>query len=67
MSANTDVHDDMQKHAHVIEQLSKESDRPVKDIEPLYADILAQLRANASIHDYLAILVSKRIKSILKH
>jgi hypothetical protein len=58
---------DKHRHAHVIDQLSKEIDRPVKEIEPLYEDILTQLRANAVIHDYLAILVSKRVKYILKH
>ncbi|MGZ3238772.1 MAG: DUF3562 domain-containing protein [Burkholderiaceae bacterium] len=60
-------HNDIRRHAHVIDQLSKEVDRPVKEIEPLYEDILTQLRAKATIHDYLAILVSKRVKYILKH
>lgn len=58
---------DIRRHAHVIEQLSKEIDIPVREIEPLYEDILTQFRSQAVIQDYLAILVSKRVKHILKH
>ncbi len=55
------------KHAHVIEQLSKETNRSIREIEPLYIDILSQLRIHARIPDYLTILVSKRVKHILRH
>lgn len=59
--------DDKRKHAYVIECLAMETRRPVAEIEPLYEDILAHLRAVARIQDYLPILVSKRVKKVLRN
>jgi hypothetical protein len=53
-------------HNHVIEQLADEVDHPVTTVKALYEDILAQMQDRATIHDYLPILVSKRVKHILK-
>jgi len=53
------------KHAGVIERLALELERSVVEVRPLYEDILAQLRAQACVGDYLPILVSKRIRRLL--
>ena len=55
------------KHMHVIERLADEIGLPVTEIKPLYDDIFMHMRDTASIFDYLPILVSKRVKHLLKH
>ena len=59
--------DDQVKHLHNIEQLAEEVHRPVQEVIPLYEDVLADLKSNARIHDYLPILVSKNVKHRLKN
>lgn len=55
------------KHMHMIERLADEIGLPVTEVKPLYEDIFMNMRDNARIHDYLPILVSKRVKDLLKH
>ncbi len=57
---------DRGKHQNVIEQLALELDRTVLDVAPLYEEVLARLRPQAQIQDYLPILVSKRVRQLLK-
>jgi len=55
------------RHSHIIGKLANEVSRSVDEIEPLYEDILAHLKDQASIQDYLPILVSRRVKEALSH
>ena len=59
--------DDQVRHLRNIETLAKEMDLPVQEIEPLYEDILAHMKLKARIHEYLPILVSKRVRHMLKN
>ena len=52
-------------HANVLQQLSKETGWRVDEIEALYKRIMSELAASSSVHDYLFILVPKRIKRIV--
>jgi hypothetical protein len=58
---------DRVKHLHNMERLAEEIHRPMQEITPLYEDILAYMKSKARIQDYLPILVSKRVKSLLKN
>jgi hypothetical protein len=51
----------------MIERLADEIGLPVTEIKPLYDDIFMHMRDAARIYDYLPILVSKRVKDLLKH
>ena len=58
---------DRTKHKNVIARLADELNRPEAEITTLYEGILTDLRPQARIPDYLPILVSKRVKRILKN
>ncbi|MDB5764886.1 MAG: hypothetical protein JWQ21_3881 [Herminiimonas sp.] len=67
--ARTLVYDDpgeKTRHLHNIERLAEDVHRSVHEIAPLYEEVLAQLKRQAAIHDYLPILVSKNVKHFLK-
>ena len=49
-------------HLRYIKLLAEELNRPVQEITPMYEDVLLHLQEQARIHDYLAILASKRVK-----
>lgn len=57
---------DRSRHQHTIEQLAQEIDYPARLIEPIYENLLARLRANATVQDYLPILVAKGVRNALK-
>ncbi|GAC1405799.1 MAG: hypothetical protein NVSMB6_00970 [Burkholderiaceae bacterium] len=57
---------DRLRHLHYIERLAQETDYPTTLIEPIYEQMLARLKTNATIHDYLPILVTKSVKTALK-
>jgi hypothetical protein len=58
---------ELRKHMNVIARLAEELCLPVAQIEPLYSEILAGLRSQARIRDYLPILVSKALKDLLRN
>ena len=53
---------DQLRHARYIKLLAEELNRPVQEVTPMYEDVLMHLKEQARIHDYLAILASKRVK-----
>ena len=53
---------DQSRHVRYIKLLAEELNRPVQEITPMYEDVLLHLQEQARIHDYLAILASKRVK-----
>ena len=55
------------RHVGVMESLAVELGRSIAEIMPLYEDVLVHLRDQAQIQDYLPILVSKRVKLLLKN
>ncbi|MES2830801.1 MAG: DUF3562 domain-containing protein [Pseudomonadota bacterium] len=57
---------DRSRHQHNIEQLAQEIDYPAQLIEPIYENLLARLRSNATVQDYLPILVAKGVRNALK-
>ncbi len=57
---------DQGKHKNVIERLAVELGRSVPDVAPLYEEVLAGMRNQARIQDYLPILVPKRVRKLLK-
>jgi hypothetical protein len=60
----TDANDRV-KHLQNMERLAEEIDRSVLEIKPIYEEVLALMKIKARIHDYLPILVSKRVKYLL--
>lgn len=58
---------DRGRHMVAIEQLAGDLERPVSEIQPLYEDILAHFQDCAQVRDYLPLLVSKRLKMLLKN
>lgn len=54
------------KHLHFIESIAEEMQQSVQEIMPLYEEVLEALTVRARIDDYLPILVSKRVKRILR-
>ncbi len=57
---------DRSRHQYNIEQLAQEIDYPAQLIEPIYENLLARLRSNATVQDYLPILVAKGVRNALK-
>lgn len=55
------------KHRLYIKNLAEEVHRPVHEVIPLYEDVLSHYKARARIHDYLPILVSKKVKFCFKN
>jgi hypothetical protein len=62
----TDVHD-REKHRNVIQSIADELDRPMHEIAGMYEEILKTLRPQATIDDYLPVLVSKRVKEACRY
>lgn len=54
------------KHRLYIKNLADETHRSELEITPLYEGFFAYFKANAKVHDYLPILVSKKVKECLK-
>lgn len=57
---------DRSRHQCNIEQLAQENDYPAQLIEPIYESLLARLRSNATVQDYLPILVAKGVRNALR-
>ncbi|HVL76470.1 MAG TPA: DUF3562 domain-containing protein [Noviherbaspirillum sp.] len=58
---------DAGRHAAAVASLATELDRPIDEIEALYEDELERMRPQASIQDFLSILVSKRVRQTCRH
>lgn len=57
---------DRLRHLDEMQRLSQETECPLQVITPIYEGTLARLKADATIHDYLPILVAKGVKNALK-
>ena len=57
---------DRLRHLDEMQRLSQETECPLQVITPIYEGTLARLKADATIHDYLPILVAKGVKNVLK-
>lgn len=55
------------RHRLYIRNLAEEVHRSVHEVAPLYEDVLAYFKAHAKVHDYLPILVSKKVKVYFKN
>lgn len=54
------------RHAGSMRAIAEEIQRPLDEIALVYENLLTQLKAQASIHDYLPILVSKKVKALYR-
>ena len=54
------------RHFGEIQVLADELGRPVPEIAQLYEDVLDSLRAQARVTDFLAVLVSKRVRALCR-
>lgn len=57
---------DRSRHLHNMARLAEETAYPVHLIEPLYEKLLARLKLQATVQDYLPILVAKNVRHALK-
>lgn len=57
---------DRSRHLHNMARLAEEIAYPVHLLEPLYEQLLARLKVQATVHDYLPILVAKNVRHALK-
>lgn len=54
------------RHAGTMRAIAEEIQQPLDEIVLIYESLLTQLKAQASIHDYLPILVSKKVKALYR-
>lgn len=54
-----------EKHKRYIELLASEMRRPVEDVEPVYDDVMMQLKETAQIADYVPIFAWRRTRALL--
>lgn len=52
---------------HAIEELAKEVDRPVEQVNSIYDKTFNNLKSSARIQDFLHVLVSKKVRDDLRH
>jgi GTPase Era involved in 16S rRNA processing len=56
----TDIH-------HSIQELAREVDCPVEQVNSIYDQTLTNLKSKARIQDYLHVLASKKVRDDLRH
>ena len=54
------------EHVNAIGALASETNRPLEEVAGMYAATLRKLRAGARIEKYLSVLVSKKVRSVLR-
>lgn len=54
------------EHLEAIEALAEEIDRPVEEVNNIYASALGSLRSSARIQDYLIVLTRKKVRDMLR-
>lgn len=64
MCPNTDPTEQI-KHKRYIEILADEINRPMEDVEPVYDDVMADLKANAQVVDFVPIFAWRRARALL--
>lgn len=53
------------KHRRYVEVLAEEIQRPYDEIEPLYEDVVYQLKATAHVTEFIPIFAWRRARAIL--
>jgi hypothetical protein len=62
-------HEDQEQqalHDNAVVALATELDMPVKDVRRVYDDHFSRLRSQATVQDYLVLLVSRRVRDELR-
>ena len=57
---------DRLRHLDEMHRLAQETDCPLQVITPIYEGTLARLKLDATVLDFLPILVAKGVKNVLK-
>ncbi|MGD0883977.1 MAG: DUF3562 domain-containing protein [Thermodesulfovibrionales bacterium] len=57
---------DRKHHSRAIQMLARDLRIPEEEIQTLYETMLCSLRERARIKDYLAILVSRNVKDMIR-
>jgi len=57
---------DKQRHLITIHAITEETQRPVEEVVALYEEVLMQMKPQASVPDYLPVLVSKKVKQFYR-
>jgi hypothetical protein len=59
--------DQLALHASAVAALAAELEMPVSDVQRVYDVHFSRLRSQATVHDYLVLLVSRRVRDELRH
>jgi len=59
--------DERKIHLNAIEVLAKELDKAIWEVDLIYRSILEDLQKQARVKIFLHILVSKKVREIMKH
>jgi hypothetical protein len=51
---------------YAIDQLTQETRHSMEEVKKIYGDVLARLRSGARIQSFLTLLVSKKVREILR-
>jgi hypothetical protein len=54
------------QHEHTMEALARELDRDVDEVQPVYERAFLDLKSDATVKDYLPLLVARRARSLLR-
>ncbi|HUO77901.1 MAG TPA: DUF3562 domain-containing protein [Thermodesulfovibrionales bacterium] len=57
---------DRRLHSSAIRMLAREFNVPEEEIQALYETMLSSLKESARIKDYLAVLVSRNVKDMIR-
>ena len=57
---------DRKLHASAIQMLAREFNIPAEEIQGLYETMLGSLKETARVKDFLAVLVSRNVKDMIK-
>lgn len=57
---------DRMQHSRAMQRLAKDLDIPEEEIRTIYETMLCSLRESARVKDYLAILVCRNVKAMIR-
>jgi hypothetical protein len=68
MDITPQLEDEVEKkrHAHAIQTLARDMGIPVEEVNQLYEQELEKLKEYARVKDFLPLIVSRRVKDLLK-
>lgn len=53
-------------HLHAVQIVARDTGRSVEEVIPVYETELQSLKPRARVKDYLSVLVSQRVKTLLR-